>query len=137
MKTKKILKKLGLGLGLGVLATTELSAAVTPITVTTPTTEGLNAAKTFCAAVGDTGAMGTTSTAGKEVDTVCEFTDLAGWVSFVKGGALIGTLYFGYKGSGIGDGDTFDIKKIVMAGGLAAISLQYAGIMTMIAGFFV
>jgi hypothetical protein len=68
---------------------------------------------------------------------VCTFSDLAGWVSFVKGGALIGTLYFGYKGSGIGDGDTFDIKKIVMAGGLAAISLQYAGIMTMIAGFFV
>jgi len=134
MKTKKILKKLGLGLGLGVLATTELSAAVTPITVTTPTTEGLNAAKTFCAAVGDTGAMEAT---GTTVVTVCAFSNLAGWVSFVKGGALIGTLYFGYKGSGIGDGDTFDIKKIVMAGGLAAISLQYAGIMTMIAGFFV
>jgi hypothetical protein len=137
MKTKKILKKLGLGLGFGVLMTTELSAAVTPvtpITVTTPTTEGLNAAKTFCAAVGDTGAMEAT---GTTVVTVCAFSNLAGWVSFVKGGALIGTLYFGYKGSGIGDGDTFDIKKIVMAGGLAAISLQYAGIMTMIAGFFV
>ena len=125
MKTKKILKKLGLGLGLGVLTTTELSAA---------TVEGLNAAKTFCAAVGDTGAMEAT---GTTVVTVCAFSNLAGWVSFVKGGALIGTLYFGYKGSGIGDGDTFDIKKIVMAGGLAAISLQYAGIMTMIAGFFV
>ena len=134
MKTKKILKKLGLGLGLGVLMTTELSAAVTPVTVTTPTTEGLNAAKTFCAAVGDTGAMEAT---GTTVVTVCAFSNLAGWVSFVKGGALIGTLYFGYKGSGIGDGDTFDIKKIVMAGGLAAISLQYAGIMQMIAGFFV
>ena len=128
MKTKKILKKLGLGLGLGVLTTTELSAA---------TVEGLNAAKTFCAAVGDTGAMGKTATAGNEVSSVCEFKTLAGWVSFIKGGALIGTLYFGYKGSGIGDGDTFDIKKIVMAGGLAAISLQYAGIMQMIAGFFV
>ena len=126
MKTKKILKKLGLGLGLGVLTTTELSAATT--------VEGLNAAKTFCAAVGDTGAMEAT---GSTVSDVCKFTNLAGWVSFVKGGALIGTLYFGYKGSGIGDGDTFDIKKIVMAGGLAAISLQYAGIMTMIAGFFV
>ena len=126
MKTKKILKKLGLGLGLGVLTTTELSAATT--------VEGLNAAKTFCAAVGDTGAMEAT---GTTVVTVCAFSNLAGWVSFVKGGALIGTLYFGYKGSGIGDGDTFDIKKIVMAGGLAAISLQYAGIMTMIAGFFV
>ena len=126
MKTKKILKKLGLGLGLGVLTTTELSAATT--------VEGLNAAKTFCAAVGDTGAMEAT---GSTVSDVCKFSNLAGWVSFVKGGALIGTLYFGYKGSGIGDGDTFDIKKIVMAGGLAAISLQYAGIMTMIAGFFV
>lgn len=126
MKTKKILKKLGLGLGLGVLTTTELSAATT--------VEGLNAAKTFCAAVGDTGAMEAT---GTTVVTVCAFSNLAGWVSFVKGGALIGTLYFGYKGSGIGDGDTFDIKKIVMAGGLAAISLQYAGIMQMIAGFFV
>ena len=132
MKTKKILKKLGLGLGLGVLTTTELSAGVT-----TPTVEGLNAAKTFCAAVGDTDAMGATVTAGAAVDTVCAFTNVAGWVSFVKGGALIGTLYFGYKGSGIGDGDTFDIKKIVMAGGLAALSLQYAGIMKMIAGFFV
>jgi hypothetical protein len=129
MKTKKILKKLGLGLGLGVLTTTELSAEVT-----TPTVEGLNAAKTFCAAVGDTGAMEAT---GSTVSDVCKFTNLAGWVSFVKGGALIGTLYFGYKGSGIGDGDTFDIKKIVMAGGLAALSLQYAGIMKMIAGFFV
>ena len=128
MKTKKILKKLGLGLGLGVLTTTELSAA---------TVEGLNAAKTFCAAVGDTGAMAATATAGKEVSSVCEFKTLAGWVSFIKGGALIGTLYFGYKGSGIGDGDNFDIKKIVMAGGLAALSLQYASIMQMIAGFFV
>ena len=129
MKTKKILKKLGLGLGLGVLTTTELSAATT--------VEGLNAAKTFCAAVGDTGAMAATATAGKEVSSVCEFKTLAGWVSFIKGGALIGTLYFGYKGSGIGDGDNFDIKKIVMAGGLAALSLQYASIMQMIAGFFV
>ena len=129
MKTKKILKKLGLGLGLGVLTTTELSAATT--------VEGLNAAKTFCAAVGDTGAMALEAKKDGAVSDVCKFTNLAGWVSFVKGGALIGTLYFGYKGSGIGDGDTFDIKKIVMAGGLAALSLQYAGIMKMIAGFFV
>jgi len=118
MKTKKLLKIIGLTTIL-----TSVSAEVN------------EAERTFCAAVGFTGALDTVN-----VSSPCVFDDthnkMAGWVSVVKGSALVGTLVFGAKGSGIFDGDTFDIKKIVFAAGLAALSLQYQGIMNMISGFF-
>jgi hypothetical protein len=129
MKTKSLIKKIGLGLGASAILLGDLSADPAPA-----------AQRTFCAAVGFKGAIATFDSQAEQTApcTVVDTTNpLAAWVSFVKGGALIGTLYFGYKGSGIGDGDTFDIKKVAAAGGLAALSLQYAPIMKMISEFFI
>jgi len=116
MKTKKLLKYLGLGL-VGTTATTSgLSAADTDYN---------EAQKIFCSAVGFTDGMtnGCTNT-----------NNMAGWVKFVQAGALLMTIYWGYKGSGISEQDQFNIKKLVAAGAAAALALQYGQIMQMIAG---
>jgi len=124
MKTRRFLKYLGLGMGTATIATSELSAAEAD----------WSGVKTFCAAVGFTGAMGSS---GTDVATICNKTDgQAAWVNFVKGGALLATVWFGFKGSGISDKHQFDIKTLAFAGAAAALALQYESIMKVIAGFF-
>jgi hypothetical protein len=123
MKTRKFLKYLGLGLGGTTLTTGNLLAA-----------DPTEAQRVFCSTVGFGGAM------DSSVSTPCKVVpntnELQSWVSFVKGGALLMTVYFGYQGSGISDKHPFNIKTLAFAGAFAALALQYTTIMKMISGFF-